>query len=319
MTGQNLVDNALIELGVIGAGESPSAEESAWCLVKANEMFQNWSLVKRLVYSRVGILFALTGGVQYYTLGPGGAINTTGAISTIVLNNPGTNYLVGNTVRINQGGSGADARIVVDTLSAPSPAPIATFHLSVAGTGYYPATGLTSTVVGGGGAGAGATFDITLVNYGRPLKIENAGTIIGGVRSPLRLVTPTEWGANKEKLRTCVSPDWLYNDNAYPLATLGLYPIQSGTPTLDLLMWQQLASIPLLTSTVDFPPGYMTAVRLNLAIELAAGFDVPQGKLVILLPQAQAALANIAVLNMANEQAVSEVQQAPQSTAPPAQ
>jgi hypothetical protein len=79
-------------------------------------------------------------------------------------------------------------------------------------------------------------------NTARPVKIESAGAILGGVRSPLKLFTSKEWAAIPDKAASGLVPVGLYNDNDYPFSTLRPWPIPSGTPTLDLYMWGEFTS-----------------------------------------------------------------------------
>ncbi len=84
--------------------------------------------------------------------------------------------------------------------------------------------------------GEGGVFDTE-----RPVKIQSAGIVqSNGLRSPLELINSERWAGIPEKAVSAVQPLQLYNDNAYPLANLRLWPKPSGTPSLDLAMWQEL-------------------------------------------------------------------------------
>lgn len=131
--------------------------------------------------------------------------------------------------------------------------------------------------------GTGATF-----NTSRPLKIESAGIITpDGLRHEMKLVGVGDWGKIEEKTLTGKLPKVLYNDNAFPLATLNVWPIPNaagGAPTLDLYLWQQLQQFVAITDTFSMPPPYFRALTYALAIDLAPEYG----------SQAQAAAAGLA-------------------------
>jgi hypothetical protein len=120
--------------------------------------------------------------------------------------------------------------------------------------------------------GTGGTLDTN-----RPVKIESANIIqSNGVSTPLELIDSKRYASILHKAATDVVPLLLYNDNEFPLANLYLHPWSSGTPTLDLWMWQQLNDNFGLTDTLAFPPGYYQALRYNLAVDLLAMFPRPE-------------------------------------------
>ena len=90
--------------------------------------------------------------------------------------------------------------------------------------------------------GAGATF-----NTSRPLKIEAAGIIThDGLRHEMKIIGVTDWGKIEEKTLTGKLPKVLYNDNAFPLATLNVWPVPNATgsaPTLDLYLWRAAPAV----------------------------------------------------------------------------
>jgi hypothetical protein len=206
----------------------------------------------------------------------------------------------------------------------------------------------------------------------RPVKIESAGVILGGVRTPLEIINSTKWAAINDKAATALVPSLLYNDNNYPLATLNLWPRPSGTPTLDLFFWGEFTSVtnykytdlvvdatnanqvtsagrPFTSadignfinvgnqvfgftpgryainsvatgkatlsanvgttgttggigtydSTADFPPGYLKAIRYNLAVDLAPEYGRSPDPSVMQI--AGASLAALRALNESNE------------------
>lgn len=120
--------------------------------------------------------------------------------------------------------------------------------------------------------GAGGVFNVT-----RPVKID-ASKILqsNGLETDLTILqTAEQWNAIPEKNVSAVQPLSLYDDYAYPLSTLHLWPKPSGTPTLVLVSWKQLTGFTLLDDTFDLPPAYQQAVEYNLAVLLAPEYGRP--------------------------------------------
>lgn len=148
------------------------------------------------------------------------------------------------------------------------------------------------------------------INSPRPVKIESAGiTQANGLRMPMQMITSLEWANIPEKTAKAKQPVKLYNDNDYPLTTLHIWPVPSGTPTMDLNVWEELTEPMLLTDNLDLPPGYHRAIRYNLALSLAAEWGKQVTPEVAAIAQsAKQALFN---LNASNETATEDAPQAP--------
>lgn len=145
--------------------------------------------------------------------------------------------------------------------------------------------------------GTGGTF-----NTPRPLKIERAG-IIGSdtLRHDMNIVGAKAWAAIEEKSLTGILPKVLYNDNAFPLATLNVWPKPSGTPTLDLYIWQQLTAFATVGDTINLPPPYFRALAFQLAIDLAPEYGAQaQGAAAGLAELAASSKADVIALNRSN-------------------
>lgn len=72
----DLITDALQDLGVLSAGQSPSATDLTTGLRRLNSMLDLWATSSLLVPFRTQVTKALT-GAQSYTIGTGGDINTT--------------------------------------------------------------------------------------------------------------------------------------------------------------------------------------------------------------------------------------------------
>ena len=116
-------------------------------------------------------------------------------------------------------------------------------------------------------------------NTQRPVRIEAAGIIRGGVRTPLHLLNAQEWAIELSRSAQDILPQKLYNDNSFDSSgrtTLFFLPIPSDNNcTVDMFVWAQLGDGFALGDPVSFPPGYLKAIQYNLAVDLAPAFGRP--------------------------------------------
>lgn len=149
----------------------------------------------------------------------------------------------------------------------------------VAGTGSYT-------------IGDGATFD-TL----RPQRIENAFIKDdNNYEQVLEIIGKDDYANIALKNTTSDLPMYLYPENTYPNMTLRLWPVPSAAYTLVLYNWSPLTQITNLSTTLSLPPGYLRALRYNLAIELAPEYG--KEPLPTLVRNAMEAKTNIKRMNI---------------------
>lgn len=126
-------------------------------------------------------------------------------------------------------------------------------------------------------------------NTARPVMVESAAIIatVEGQTAhfPMKVVGQDEWAKIERYGDKAAIPRVLYNDNAFPLAKLSLYPIPATTTSLELYIWTPFAGFSTLGDTVTLPPGYYRAVAYALAVELAPAFGLQ-------VPAATLAIAN---------------------------
>jgi hypothetical protein len=139
-------------------------------------------------------------------------------------------------------------------------------------TNTYPlVAGTESYVIGPGGTGLWLTT--------RPVAIESAdivATIGGSTKNsyfPLKIIGQKEFAMLQTLGDQADISKSLYCDNAFPSATVYLFPTPALALNIDLYTWQPLTQFPLLTTTVAFPPGYPRMIAYNLAVEIAPLFE----------------------------------------------
>jgi hypothetical protein len=72
----DIIDLALKDAGIIGSGQTASAEDTADAFATLNQMIAQWQIDGLMIYATAQVSFSLT-GAQSYTIGSGATINTT--------------------------------------------------------------------------------------------------------------------------------------------------------------------------------------------------------------------------------------------------
>lgn len=80
-TVRDLIRQSLSAISVVGAGENMTAEDANDTLRVLNQMTSSWSSDGAVIYNRSVDTLLLTSGLQTYTMGPSGDINTTRPVS----------------------------------------------------------------------------------------------------------------------------------------------------------------------------------------------------------------------------------------------
>lgn len=116
--------------------------------------------------------------------------------------------------------------------------------------------------------GTGGTF-----NAPRPIRIENAAiedqSASPTVEYPIEVLNREKWDRIPTKDLQSTIPAKLFIDDAYPLATITLYPVPTVANKLVIYPWEVITAFSSVSATVSLPPGYARALRYNLAVELA--------------------------------------------------
>lgn len=131
--------------------------------------------------------------------------------------------------------------------------------------------------------GTGGDFNIP-----RPARIDSMSAILlsnptNPIEVPMVLWSLEEWQYVPIKNVAGNFPLGCYDDGAFPLRTLNMWPIPTQQQnSVRIYSWQALPAQSL-TAQVSFPPGYAEAFRYNLAVRLGAEFNAPASPTVVLL------------------------------------
>jgi len=145
--------------------------------------------------------------------------------------------------------------------------------------------------------GTGGNF-----NTSRPPKIERMSIVLlSNPTNPLELsmlytTSEAEWQAILLKATQTTFPQMCYDDGANPLRSLSVWPVPREVNNLRIYSWQALSQFADLATSYNFPPGYMEAMRYNLALRLSPEFggNLPEA----VGPLAQQALGRIKSSNV---------------------
>ena len=119
--------------------------------------------------------------------------------------------------------------------------------------------------------GPGGDFNTT-----RPAKIDRISIVslnnpAQPLELPMELLTDRDWQETVPvKLINTTLPMKVYDDGAYPQRNLSYWPIPTVNVNTRIYSWQALNQFPDLVTDLTFPPGYLEALRYNLAVRLIA-------------------------------------------------
>ena len=118
----------------------------------------------------------------------------------------------------------------------------------------------------------GASGDI---NTAWPTKLLSAHVRDSNLDYEMSVITPREYDNIVQKGLQTDYPRWIMYDKTYPLGTLYLYPTPNSALSLRLRVNSEIAQYSSLTATVNLPPGFIRAIKYNLALEMAPAYKEP--------------------------------------------
>ena len=151
--------------------------------------------------------------------------------------------------------------------------------------------------------GSGGDFSTT-----RPLKILKVSlkivTQTPNYELPISIYNLEQWRNLIQKDISTSLPSVCYYDESYPLGTLSFYPKPSVANKVIINSKKLLTSFASSTDSVELPPGYVRALKYNLAIDLSSEYGQEPSNTVMSI--ANESKASIKRLNIRNEQLVSD-------------
>lgn len=148
--------------------------------------------------------------------------------------------------------------------------------------------------------GTGGNF-----NAPRPARIDRVSIVsLTNPAQPLELpidyYTDWDWQQVPVKNIQTTLPQAVYDDQAFPFRNISFWPIPTVPVNVIFYHWTQLTQYTNLTTDNLYPPGYIEALRYNLAVRLMAempgGFDPVMSS--VTQPLAQESLARVKSINL---------------------
>jgi hypothetical protein len=114
--------------------------------------------------------------------------------------------------------------------------------------------------------GSGGDFATT-----RPTRLEPGcfARDASGFDWPLKILDSAGYQAIRQKSQAGSVPEWIYYSPEMPLGKLYIYPVPAAAVTVNLASLSQFSSFPDPATAVVLPPGYVRALKFNLAINMA--------------------------------------------------
>lgn len=134
-------------------------------------------------------------------------------------------------------------------------------------------------------------------NQARPMLIQTASHILGGITESLELVDSVHFSSIQDKSTTAKLILKLWCDYASPVATLNVWPTPTAAPTFELYTQTPLPVYATIFDTVSLPDGYLRALQYNLAIDISADLGTPSDILANIAPIAAQSLQAMRELN----------------------
>lgn len=132
----------------------------------------------------------------------------------------------------------------------------------------------------------------------RPVYVNGATCIRQNVSTNVRIINQEEYDGISIKSTSQPLIEQLLYVNSYPLGTAVLFPVPTEAVTLSIATTRVLTSIPTLNTTILMPPGYIRALRHNLAVELWPEYINATTDITSIRAVAVKAKANIKIANM---------------------
>jgi len=123
-------------------------------------------------------------------------------------------------------------------------------------------------------------------NTTRPQKIDKAWirftpSSLMAYDFPLEIVSTEKYQDIFMKAIQVTYPLYLYYNPTMPTGTIQLWPLPNSACKLGISQWQQISAFANLTTDIELPPGYLSAMAYGLAVEMLPEYPCPNADLLI--------------------------------------
>jgi hypothetical protein len=134
----------------------------------------------------------------------------------------------------------------------------------------------------------------------RPVFVNDAYCIRNGVTTYVRTIDITEYNIIPLKGTSQPLVERLMFINLYPLAEVTLWPVPSESVTIGITAGRVMTRVEGLQTKIILPPGYLRALRYNLAVDLWPEYSNKLTDITQIRQIANKSLGNIKVTNVDN-------------------
>ena len=286
----DLIKGALRSIGALGTGETPDPDTANDAFLMMNDMLDQWSTQKMMLFATQEVIHELTTNQTAYTVGSSGA-----SLSATF-----TGSITGTTLTVTAITSGA---ICVGQI--------------LSGTGITANTAITSYGTGTGGNSTGAlgtynvqlsmpaTGSITITGFSpRPMRVNSAfvrlvTAISGTLDYRVTPISVEDYERIGLKSMNGAWPTVVYYQPSEPLGVLNYWPNPNQAGEMHLFCDMLFNQFQTLNDTVTLPQGFNLAIRFSLAELLMPEYGkADQGQVALVTAAAASGRAFIKRMNM---------------------
>jgi hypothetical protein len=283
-TGRTLIADALVELGVLGAGQTADAEDEALLQTRLNKMIQAFNTEGLNIFQVEEDIYLLNANKVSPTIGPSGDFIATRPFKIEAAN---TIDITGNIIS-SGATTGAGDKVLTDaTKNFTTLGVVAGRDLVyiVSGTGVTAGIYRIATV--------GTTTLTLTTNPGSSGSAISYRVIMIPAREPIDFEHDLRWWAELGRRGASGVPSDGYYETSFPNGTLNLYPVSSSALGLELFVQTLLTTITDLTLSLSFPDGYYELYLYNLAYRGAKPFKKNPADFAQLAAEARARVKSV--------------------------
>ena len=279
-TPQDIINLALKDAGVVGLGQTASAEDTNDSFIRLNWMVSSWARKRWLIPHLINVSVVST-GAQSYSIGPGGDINVSvrpdGIASAFMRQNPGSSSSTSNAQTITPSGSpfvyiaSQQGTVIISggTVSAIF------YSSATVSPGWVVAT---SPVVLQAGDAVQVVYTVAPAMSFTPANNPTVPSAVptNAIDYKLRVIQARE--DYDRIVMKGMAPNFSYSvfyDTNWPLGFIYTYPAAAVGFELHFTIKAILTEFTSLTQDINLPNEFKAALHFNLADRLRVAYQIP--------------------------------------------
>lgn len=279
-TPQDIINQAMLDAGVLGVGQTALAPDIADAFTRLNWMVSQWARKRWLIWQLI-TLSKISTGAQSYTVGPGGDFDISQRPdkleSAFLRQYPQAGTPSPSPVVIAVGSSPFIYVATVAGVVTVTGGTVSSILVSRA-SGDPTWTATTSPITMAVGDALQVIYTVAPTMQMTPTApvITPAALPPNAVDTPLDILESME-DYNRIRLKGLSSmSNRIFYDPGYPLGRVWPYPITTASIyAINITVKQVFSVFTSLVQDIELPPEYMAALHYNLALRLRTQYGVP--------------------------------------------